>query len=370
VIKILIVHKIRIYPNKTLTKQFNELFGYSRYCYNRGLTIWKDQYTLGNKPNFRKVRDISKALKNKWEKEYSPNVLDNAIEDLEKGFKNFFNKRSKFPKFKSKRKSNNTFRFNRKNDSTIRIKDNKLFLPKMKYGIKLSELPRFNGTIKLCTISMKANTYYASLTIDTDEEFTRRLTNDNCGIDLGLKTFITLSDNTNDYQDNYPSKLKALQYKIKYLNKLLSKKSKGSNKRYVMITKLQKAYLDFTNLRNDYVNKIVNTIVFNYDTICIEDLNVKGMLSNKKLSSKIYQALFYTFKVKLTNKCSQYGNSLVLADRWFPSTQTCSSCGQVKEKENKLTLSNRIYTCNCGLELDRDINASRNLMQYGLSKVS
>jgi len=366
----LITHKIRIYPNKTLTKQFNELFGYSRYCYNRGLEIWNNEYKLGNKPNFRKVRDISKQVKNKWEKEYSPNVLDSAIEDLERGFKNFFSKRSRYPKFKSKRKSNNTFRFNRKNDSTIRIKDNKLFLPKMKYGIKLSELPRFNGTIKLCTISKKANTYYASLTIDTNEEFTRDNTNNNCGIDLGLKTFITLSDNTNDYSDNYPSKLKALQYKIKYLNKLLSKKSKGSNNRYVMITKLQKAYLDFTNLRNDYLNKIVNTIVFNYDTICIEDLNVKGMLSNKKLSSKVYQALFYTFKVKLTNKCSQYGNSLVIANRWFPSTQTCSNCGQVKGGDNRLGLSNRTYTCNCGLELDRDINASRNLRDYGLSKVS
>jgi len=366
----LITHKIRIYPNKTLIGQFNELFGYSRYCYNRGLEIWNNEYKLGNKPNFRKVRDISKQVKNKWEKEYSPNVLDSAIEDLERGFKNFFSKRSRYPKFKSKRKCNNTFRFYRKCNSTIRVKGNKLFLPKMKYGIKMSELPRFNGTIKLCTISMKANTYHASLTIDTNEEFNREITSDSCGIDLGLKTFITLSDSTNDYQDNYPSKLKALQYKIKYLNKKLAKKSKGSNKRYVMITKLQKAYLDFTNLRNDYLNKLVNTIVFNYDIITIEDLNVKGMLSNKKLSSKVYQALFYTFKVKLTNKAKQYGNSLVIANRWFPSTQTCSNCGQVKEGDNRLGLSNRIYICNCGLELDRDINASRNLRDYGLSKVS
>ena len=366
-----ITHKIRIYPNKATINEFNKYFGYSRFCYNRGLELWKEEYKKGNKPNFRKIRDICKLkeIKLEWEKEYTPNVLDTSLEDLANAFKRFFNKISKYPKFKSKKKEKKSFRIYRKNDSTIVIEDNKLYLPKFKYGIKLSEELRFKGRIQTCTISCKANQYFASITLKIDDNpYKRNKTNKSCGIDLGIKNLITL-DNGKQY--NYPERINTLQIRINILQKKLSKKIKGSNKYNVMKTKLQKAYLDLYNLKIDFLHKITTKIILKYDNICIENLNNRGMIKNKNLSNKLYNSLFYTIRLLLEMKSNLYKNNLILAKRNYPSTQRCSKCGNIKKGRNKLTLSNRIYKCKiCGYKEDRDINAALNLKQYGLSVIN
>lgn len=370
----ILTHKIRIYPNKTTIKQFEQYFGYSRYCYNKGLNTWEKEYNLGNKPNGRRVRDILKKNKEEWEKELSPQILDTSIEDLERAFQNFFKKRSNYPKFKSKKLAKDTFRYYRKSDSTIRIKGNKLFLPKIKYGIKFSELPRFNGTIKTCTISRKCDMYFASLTIELKDDIKDKVSNDkSIGIDLGLKTFATLAY---DYRGlrQYKSvkgikyKLKPLYKKISYYQKGLSRKIKRSNKYNVMKSKLQKIYYRISCIQKDYLNKLTK-LLCKFKYICIEDLNVSGMLKNKKLSKSMHKSLFYTFRTLLEYKSIMYGNHLEIADRWFPSTQTCSKCGNVKINENKLTLKDRTYTCDCGYKEDRDNNAAYNLKLYVERKV-
>lgn len=366
-----ITHKIRIYPNKTTINEFNKYFGYSRFCYNRGLELWKEEYKKGNKPNFRKIRDICKLEENKleWEKEYSTNVLDTSLEDLSNAYKRFFNKKSNYPRYKSKKREKKSFRIHRKNDSTIRIIENKLYLPKFKYGIKLSEELRFKGRIQTCTISCKADQYFVSITLRIENSpYKRNKTNKSCGIDLGIKNLITL-DNGKVY--NYPAKIESLQIRINILQKKLSKKVKGSNKYNVMKTKLQKAYLDLSNLRDDFLHKITTKIIRKYDNICIENLNNRGMLKNKRLSNKLYNSLFYKIRLFLELKSNLYGNNLILAKRNYPSTQRCNRCGNIKKGRNKLTLSNRTYKCRiCGYRKDRDVNAALNLKQYGLSIIN
>ena len=265
----ILTHKMEIKPNKTIIKLFEKYFGYSRYCYNKGLSIWEEEYSKGNKPNGRKVRDIFKSIKQEWEKEYSPVVLDTAIEDLEKAYNMFYKKINKKPKFKSKKINKNSFRVYRKCDSTIRIKHNKLYLPRFPYGIKLTENIRFNGTIKTCTITKKANRYFASFSIELKNETEIKnkfpTTNKVAGIDLGLKTFAVLADDKYFYKYFYPSKLKAYYAKINYLNRKLSKKQKGSNKFNVMKTKLQRTYLRIFNIQMDFLQKLTTNIIKNYD---------------------------------------------------------------------------------------------------------
>ena len=167
---VILTHKVRIYPNQTMKKQLHRLFGYSRYSFNAGLELWNQMHESGERPNERKVRDkYKRELKQDWEKEYSPNVFDNAVTDMAFGWKMFFSGRSSKPKFKSKRSSKNTFTFSRKSSSTIRIKNKCLYLPKFKYGIRMAETLIIEGTIKVATFSSRAGKYWVRLSVELDE---------------------------------------------------------------------------------------------------------------------------------------------------------------------------------------------------------
>lgn len=367
-------HKIEIKPNSEQIIIFERYINFSRYIYNLGLEIWNKKYLRYTKtndksklPNGRKVRDIiKKNPKKEWYKDLSPNVLDTSIEDLEQAFNMFFKNVNKHPKFKSKKSSSQSFRIYRKNNSTIRICGNKLYIPKLKTGIRLTEDLRYSGTIKTVTISKKADKWFASFTVDTSIDC---LTSKSlsCGIDLGLKSFAVIANDNEIKMFNYPSKIKALYAKRDYLNKQLSRKIKGSNKYNVTRTKLQRCYLKISNIQNDFLHKLTKWLVDNHNIICIEDLNIQGMLKLRTLSGKVYQSLFYHFREILTYKSKMYNSKLVIADRWFPSTQTCSSCGYIREKYEKLSLNDRIHACpSCNVEIDRDENAALNLRYYGL----
>lgn len=365
----ILTHKMEIKPNKTCINLIEQYFGYSRYCYNRALDVWNKEYLKGNKPTGRKVRDIIRPNKEEWESKLSAQMADCAIEDLEHGYLLFFKKVSKNkPHFKSKKKSKQTFRVNRRNESSIRIKDNKLFLPKFPYGIKMTEKIRFNGTIKQCTISKKANRYFASFVIDITDSFDQVKGNLSCGIDLGIKEFAIVGYGNRrfkHYKGCY-KRIKPLYEQISHYHKVLSRKQKDSNKYNVVRTKLQRLYLKISNIQKDYLNKLTTKLCKAFKTITIEDLNVKGMLKNKHLSEKISKSLFYTFRCMLEYKSKLYGNTIIIADRWFPSTQKCSHCGYIRTKEEKLKLSDRIHTCpSCGVIDDRDENAAYNLKLYG-----
>lgn len=357
--------KIRLYPNKTMCKQFEEFFGYARYSYNVGIALWEEMYESGEKPNERKVRDkYKRSLKQDWEASYPPNVFDNALTHMSRGWKNFFAGRSRKPKFKSKRRARKSFTINRKGPSTIRIKNDRLFLPKFKYGVKMAESINFEGVIKLVTITQRADQYFASFTIDTTEEFYHSSNSlPTVGIDSNIGHF-DISEDNHKYFTPLAS-LVPLYKKIEYYQRKMSGKTHGSNKYTAMKTKLQKLYLKIQNIQDDWLHKFTTHIIQNYHKICIEDLNVKGMMSNKRISKQISRSLFYRFRMELQYKCEMYGNELIIADRWFASTQICSMCGFRKEGEDKLRLSDRTYHChNCGESLDRDYNSACNLKIY------
>ena len=373
--KIILTHKIEIKPNETTKKLFNNYFGYSRYCFNRGLDTWNKMYDNGESPSKYKVRDHLKANKEDWEKKLSSQVLDTSIEDLTRGWSGFFNKLSNRPKFKSKKKSKNTFRFYRKNNSSIRIMDRKLYLPRFPYGIKMTENPRFDGVIKTCTISKVSNLYFASLSIELSDNEKKNLyvskdDGTKCGIDLGLKTFAVVASEENKdwvYEEHKGiyRKLIPLYQRISHYQKMLSRKKKDSNKYNEVKIKLQRIYLRISHIQKDYLNKFTTNLIKNYHQIVIEDLSLMFMLKNKKLAKKASRSLFYTFRLQLMYKSELYGNKLIIADKFFPSTQTCCFCGYVKTGSDKMKLGQDTYKCdNCNEEIDRDVNAAINLMNY------
>ena len=363
----IITQKIRLYPNKTMIKQFNELFGYSRYAYNSGLALWNEMYETGKKPNNRKVRDKHKReRKQEWEEELPPNVLDNAIDHMALGWKMFFKGLAKKPKFKSKRRAKKSFTINRKCPSTIRIKGNRLFLPKFKYGVKMAEPLRFLGIIKMATVTQRADQYFVSLAVELDDESHLYRAGEylpTVGVDANIGHFDISED---DHRWTAPlQKLTPLYERISHYQRTLSHKVPGSRKYLATKTKLQRIYFRIQNIQDDWLHKFTTYLVRNYHTICIEDLNVSGMLANRKIAKAISRSLFYRFRTQLQYKCDLYGNNLIIADRWFPSTQTCSECGSVKEGEEKLKLSDRVYHCTeCGVSLDRDFNSAKNLKIY------
>lgn len=366
----LISQKIRIYPNKSTIEYIKGCFGYYRFIYNNALSIWNEMYENGENPNGRKVRDFYKRnLKKDWESTYSPNLLDNSIRNLERGFKMFYKKNNRHPKFKSRKNSKNSFTINKKNESTIRIKNNKVYLPKFEYGIKLSEKIRFKGIIKECTVSERANKYFISFIIEVDEEiFTKNNNKKFVGIDANIGHF-----NISEKNHNYDFPLKELNKyysKISYYQKILSRKQKESNKYFKTKTKLQNIYYKIYNIQNDWLQKFTTMIVRKYHFICIEDLNINGMLKNKRLSKHIIRSLFYRFRVILEYKSNLYGNELIIADMWYPSTQRCARCGNIKKDNNKMKLSDRVYRCKqCGLTVNRDKNSAYNLKIYAKNMV-
>lgn len=361
----IISQKIRIYPNKTTQKQFDEWFSYRRFNYNRALRVWNEMYANGEKPTERRVRDkIKRELKEEWEGVFSPNILDNAITDLGLSWNNYFKKISRKPKFKRKKDSLQTLTFNRKNESTIRFRNGKLLLPKIKYPVKMSESLRFGGVVKTCTITKQNSLYFASMSIEVDEnQFHRSCPDRTVGVDLNIGHF-DISEETHRFE--FPKeKLKFHYNKIKSYQRLLSKKKRNSNKRKVVKAKLLREYYRISCIRKDWMQKFTTYLIENYQTICIEDLNVKGMLKSKHLSRHISQSMFRSFRDNIQYKCNMYGNKLVVADKWFPSTQTCSNCGNVKKGDQKLKLSDRIYHCDCcNKTIDRDFNSACNLKIY------
>ncbi len=373
--------KIRVYPTKEQRDLFDNYFGYSRWCYNNFLELWNIMYTNGDKPNYRKVRnelkriykDLSSLDEYSWIKSYSTQIIDTSGEDVQRAWNNFFNPRMKSnkPKFKSKKRMNNSFRLYKKNDATFQLlPNNRIHLVKvaikkqggLRYRDKHLVSKINDGSIQEVTISKKANRYFASIVVRYGINFNQQNTNGNiCGIDLGIKNFAILNNGITVDNPNY-HKLYTLERRLAVYQRKLSKKHYTSNNYKRLRTKIQKCYLDMYNIKHDFLQKFTTYIVRKYQYIGIEGLNVTGLLHNRKLSHKIYHSLFGTFREFLRYKSEWYGNTLIEADTFYPSTQLCSQCGYRKVDDEKLNLSDRTYVChNCGYIDDRDINAAKNL---------
>jgi len=370
-----IAQKIELKIKKSQIEYLNQCFGYSRHIYNKALDTWKEIYSLykednsNPKPSHRKVRDVLKGCKEEWEENLPKMILETACEDLGKAYNMMWKNVGKYPKYKSKHKSKSSFRIFRKDNYTIQIKDKKnLKLRGIDFFLKMKEPLKINGIIKEVTISNKGSKYYASFILDTNEESFQIENNLYCGIDLGIKDLAIINGDDGLFKKYHSiiKKLKPLYEKINYYNKLLSKKVKNSNKYNLTRTKLNNTYDRIVNIRNDYLHKITTNICTRYKNITIEDLKVSNLIKNKHLSKSIGNSCWYTFRKMLEYKSKMYNNTIIIADRFFPSTQLCSNCGHVFVKENKMTLKDRKYICpDCGKIIDRDFNASTNLKEYG-----
>ena len=292
-----------------------------------------------------------------------------TMRNLSRGFDNFY-RTLNFPKFKSKKSS--TQSFNCYHGSKVRFGDDYIILAKpqgsdytkedLRIRFKRHKIKYNFEKVTGFTISKENNKYYISFTFYTDIE--SKETSESVGIDLGIKDFVICSNGT-----VYPNMrfLEKSLRKLKIQQRRLSKKKKGSKNREKQRIKVSKVHKKVKNQRNDYQHKISRELANNFNTICLETLNVKNMVKNKKLSKAISSVSWSSFITKLEYKIAENQGCIVKIDPFYPSSKTCSNCGNVKDK---LLLSERTYHCSeCGFTIDRDLNASINILKAGLKMI-
>lgn len=399
--------KVRLYPNKTMSAVLDSLCDYRRYCWNRALDVWLSLYRQRQEhlpsdlrlkakqavkdksisftddekallaqypaPAHYTVRNILTKQKEEWQYQLSSRVLYFATDDLAKSWSYYFEAKDNTnflvgkPIFKQKKNPKQSFKTDRAS-----IKNGKLVLDKPRaykddwYGIPFKGFSLPDSKIKHCSITKVNNKYYASLVIDTPIESLPK---------TGKKTAIDANVNHFDYTGGSfvicPKELDTLYGQIKHYQRLLarkrhvnSKKATQSKQYFKVRTKLQRCYERVTNIQNDLLHKFTTMIYQNYDTVVIEDLNVKAMQMSKK-AKNLHRSLFGRFRLYMEYKAIKFDKELILADRFYPSTQRCSNCEHVKTGDEKIGLNgnkkhgtkHNEYVCyKCGFEADRDHN--------------
>ena len=358
-------YKFRIYPTAEQEVLLAKHFGCTRFVFNHFLNERKEQYQKDKKSDnyyaqAKSLTEIKKKADTEWLKEVNSQTLQFALRCLDTAFLNFFRGNAQFPKFKS-RKHKNTFTIPQFGS----ISDGLLHIPKFKDGIKIKLHRDIVGKIGKMSISKTpTGKYYVSIfTEQIIDELPK--TGKQVGIDLGLKDFVITSEGTkfknNRYTKKYAKQLKKAQQH-------LSRKQKGSNGFEKQKLKVAKIHEKIASCRLDTLHKVSKELVKSYDLISIEDLNVKGMIKNHKLSKHIVDASWGNFVTLLQYKCDWYGKQLIKVNRFFPSSKCCSECGWINQE---LKLSDRVWTCNsCGVVHDRDWNASKNILKEGLKNIS
>ena len=353
--------------------------GTERFIYNEYIKYNQEQYKLGNK--FVSAYDFSKYINNvyipnnpdkKWIKDVSSKSVKQAIIYGEKAFKRFFKGLSAFPVLKKKGKNELGAYFVKNNKTDFEFYRHKIKIPTLKF-VRLKEygyIPK-NANIKSGTITKVVDRYFLSLVIEVED--TIKLINTNTeglGIDLGIKDTAICSNGKVFKNINKTNKVKRLKKKLKREQRKMSRSIEYSKSKKIKLQelknfnkkklKVRKVFYRLNCIRNDYNNKIVNEITrTKLKYITIEDLKISNMMKNKHLSKAIQEQNLYTIRNKLINKCKERNIELRIVDTFFPSSKLCSSCGN---KKKHLSLSDRIYKCDkCGLEIDRDLNASINL---------
>ena len=377
--------KVQLRPNnKQLTKLF-QYAGCSRFAYNWTLAREKENYKQGNKflsdNELRKeFTQLKKQENYKWLNKISNNVTKQAIKDACNSYKRFFKGKSKHPKFKSKKNSKQSFyQDNVKiqfTDTHVKVEGFAVSKKKNKQKlnwIKLCEKGRIPTNCKYMNprITYDGLHWYISVSIKVDDN-TDIPTNEGVGIDLGLKDLAVCSDGNTYKNVNKINKVKKIEKQKRRLQRSISRKYNMNKegvryKKTSNIVKREKELLKvtkrLTNIRHNHLNQITSEIVKRKPSfICIEDLNVSGMMKNKHLSEAIQQQGFYEFRRQIEYKAKWNNIPVIIADRFFPSSKLCSCCGEIKKD---LKLSDRIYQCDCGNIIDRDYQASLNLKRYG-----
>lgn len=374
-------HIIELIPNNQQATYFNKACGVARLAYNWALAEWMRQYEadknyrdectkLGltvdenklHKPSQGKLRKQLNAIK----REQFPFMLEVtkcspqlAIMQLGDAFKRFFKGESRYPQFRKKGVND---RFSLSNDQfKLKTINNKPHIQIPNLGlVRMRETLRFDGKILSAKVFKQGEKWFVSIAVElVDVILPKAKTGKEVGLDLGITDLATLSDGT---KIQAPKPLKHKLKKLQRLSKQLSRKQKGSKNREKAKTKLSRLHYQIGCMRKDFLHKLTINLIKAYDTIAIEDLNVKGMVKNRKLARSINDLGFYELKRQLIYKANQYGKTIKSVDRFFASSKTCSCCGQ---KVETLPLSVRKWTCtHCNTTHDRDINASINILNH------
>lgn len=361
--------KIRIYPSQEEIGYINRQLGCCRFVYNNCLAYKKDNYEKEKKSisSSETIKHIV-TLKNDYVflKDVHSKVLQQSVRDMNQAYDNFFKLHKGYPKFKSKHNNKQSCRFPK--DAIIGINGNRISLIKTLKDIlfKCSRkderyLNKNQDKISSITLTkLPSNQFYLSVLIDKPNEI-RPANNNAVGIDLGIKDFVITSDGE---VFNNPHFNKSQSNKIKRLQRQLSRKQKGSNNRNKTRIRLAKAYKKVNDKKQYYLHQVSNTLINENQVICMEDLNVSGMLRNHKLAESIQEMNFGEFKRILEYKANWYNRKIVYIDRFYPSSKTCHNCGYINKD---LKLSDRQWICpQCGEVIKRDYNAALNILDEGL----
>ena len=372
---------MEINPTDEQKSKIHRTIGVSRFIYNFYIAYNKEIYEREGK--FVSGIDFSKWLNNeyipnnqemKWIKEVSSKATKQAIMNGDKAFRDFFKKAKGFPKFKKKKNQDVKAYFPKNNKTDWTIERHRVKIPTLGW-VRLKEFGYIpvNSVVKSGTVSQKADRYYVSILVEETDIKISNPNNAGVGIDLGIKEFAVCSDGIKFKNINKTSTVKKVEKKLKREQRKLSRKYESLKIRnknikegratrqniQKQIVKVQKLHQRLTNIRTDYINKTVSSIIKQKPSyITIEDLAVSNLMKNKHLSKAIASQKFFEFKTKLISKCKQNNIELRIVDRFYPSSKTCSQCGEIKKD---LKLSDRVYKCSCGLVIDRDLNASINL---------
>lgn len=391
-------YKTEINPTGQQIQKINQSIGICRYLYNSYLARNQELYKqfkdglINKKQSFMSANDFDKYINHEvktleeynWINNCGSKARKKAITNAETAYKRFFKGESKFPRFKKKNKSDVKLYFPKNNKTDWKVERHKINIPTLKW-VHLKEKGYISTKANVIsgTVSFKAGRYYVSVLVEEDIKISHNNTNEGIGIDLGLKDFAIVSNIEKPFKNiNKTKKVKKLEKKLKREQRKLSRKYeslklKNKEERGVatrqniskQTIKVQKLHQNLSNIRTDYINKTINSIVKQKPSyITIEDLNVRGMMKNRHLSKAISKQGFNMFKVKLNNKCLECGIELRIVDKFYPSSKTCSYCGYIKKD---LKLSDREFICpECGVVEDRDKNASYNLRDAKIYKVA
>lgn len=363
-------YEYRIYPNKSQEVQIAKQFGCCRVVYNKTLALRKETYETTQKhlSKYDLIKEITKWKKQEefsWLNEVNSQALQQAVLDMDTAYQRFFREKTGFPKFKSKKTHRHAFRYPQ--GCKLDNEGNKIYLPKLKW-VKCKVDRPIEFQLRSVTVKqVPSGKYFVCCLFDDGLELPPKLPiteETTVGIDLGLKDFAVLSNGTKIPRMRF---IKQYEKQLAKLQRVLSRKQKGSNNREKARVKVARLQEKISNCRKDYLHKVSHKIINEnqVNTICLETLNVKGMMMNHRLAKSVADVGMYMFKQMLEYKADRAGKNILYIGRYEPSTKLCD-CGY---KNNDLTLSDREWTCpKCGKHYDRDVHAAQNIKKFALSE--
>lgn len=362
-------YKYRIYPTNTQEVLLAKHFGCTRFIYNWGLEQKIKSYNETKKGASkydlcRIVTLMRKAEETKWLAEVNAQSLQQSLIHLDMAFTRFFKEKKGFPKFKTKHDTRQSFSIPQ--DTKVNFDENQIIIPKFKDGIKCKFSRRFDGKIKSSTVSKTpTGKYYISILVETNDLIPNKMPIDEnkaVGVDLGIKTFATLSDGT---EIQNPKNLKKSLKRLKRLQRSVSRKVKGGNSRKKAVKLLAKQYEKVTNRRKDFLHKTSKWLIDHCDTICLETLSAKNMMKNHRLAQALSDISIGTFNAYMDYKAEWYGKNIIRIGRFEPSSKMCS-CGHIYKE---LTLKDRVWACPCcGAINQRDLLAANNIKKFAFKQ--